>query len=1032
MVTRRFQSQPVIAPRTFVQILSICVVLICALPALAQETVSTPAAPTGPASGVSGTLYQYTAGGSTDSLGNAVQYSFNWGDNSHSGWTPNGVTSSFHSWSSPGTYTVTVQARSAVNTSVVSSVSPGLVVTITGENISTPSTPAGPQTAVIGTPGTYSTGGAASSLGNQVQYKLFWGDGTNSPWLPAGTTSVSRNWMWPGTFTVTAQARSAANTQILSQVSSGLTVTVLAGETISQPTAAAGPTAGIIGNSYTYSTGGATASSGNAVSYLFDWGDGATSGWLPAGAISASHTWASVGSYTITVLAADATALLIRSNPSAAVTVSITNGTTLTPSLLNMVVGDTHAIQATSAAGLPMLGLMWTSSDPTVVSLSTTDPPLLTAIAAGHVTITGGTATADVTVSAVPLPLGTVIWSNPGDGSGVQSIVPAVPSTSGVADVFAFQADGTVQAITSDGITAWTANVSQATRGQPAEWWPGAVLPDFQGGLVVLNYDDDFGGTSIMKLDGITGQPYPAYNPGPTAPILNTLVHVDGTIFALQENWTDANHDGWLPDTIVGIDPTTGAQKFSVPVDAPQGARSWSGDHLIIAGDGYAYLPYKYLDEGTGTGHIRLLRVSSSGTYDVIAVEDSFESCVECGWDSRIITNADQGVLLVWAQGGTGMAITTGTSVSLIAPPAPPNLQGIVAPMLQAQDGSFVGWYTAGDQNQCCQTNMVAFDASGTVRWTVPNETPQIALADGGVIAQPVNTDGTIGPSATIYDQNGNATGQLAGQLVRSWRGNMYQDGPVERINPGPEDAPPYAWDPARSLWATLRINRSAFRPWYFKLIWQNNCQDLRFQWPDCGFVLYPADPSVNAQLATSSSSQAAIIKSAAIEALKKAFDKWPVDVSEGTPNSGDNNASVVDGYYYDPATGTEACGVTTAGALRTSEVFYPLNMEYAQWALQIVLQTPQDVQHALSRADLMKAIGAGIGNTAAHEIGHEFFGAHGSGMHDSSTNTYNGVAGCDPRTAGGYFYGVGPIQWESITAQWWTQVLSGGGHPRQ
>ena len=59
-----------------------------------------------------------------------------------------------------------------------------------------------------------------------------------------------------------------------------------------------------------------------------------------------------------------------------------------------------------------------------------------------------------------PLPIGTVIWSNPGDGSGVQSIVPAVPSTSGVADVFAFQADGTVQAITSDGTVAWTADVS--------------------------------------------------------------------------------------------------------------------------------------------------------------------------------------------------------------------------------------------------------------------------------------------------------------------------------------------------------------------------------------------------------------------------------------------------------------------------------------------------------------------------------------------------------------------------------------------
>ncbi|HEX8817337.1 MAG TPA: hypothetical protein VF753_17720, partial [Terriglobales bacterium] len=59
-----------------------------------------------------------------------------------------------------------------------------------------------------------------------------------------------------------------------------------------------------------------------------------------------------------------------------------------------------------------------------------------------HVTITAGGASADVTVSPT-LALGTVLWSNPGDGSGVYKIVPAVPSSSGVADVFAFQNDGT-------------------------------------------------------------------------------------------------------------------------------------------------------------------------------------------------------------------------------------------------------------------------------------------------------------------------------------------------------------------------------------------------------------------------------------------------------------------------------------------------------------------------------------------------------------------------------------------------------------
>jgi uncharacterized protein YjdB len=116
-------------------------------------------------------------------------------------------------------------------------------------------------------------------------------------------------------------------------------------------------------------------------------------------------------------------------------TVPVTGGNTLVPALLNMVVGDTHAIKALSTAGQPVMGLTWASSNPTVVSLSTDDPPVLTAVAAGHATITAGSGSADVTVFAGGLPIGTVIWSNPSDGSGVMSIVPAVPSARTLASV---------------------------------------------------------------------------------------------------------------------------------------------------------------------------------------------------------------------------------------------------------------------------------------------------------------------------------------------------------------------------------------------------------------------------------------------------------------------------------------------------------------------------------------------------------------------------------------------------------------------
>ncbi len=64
---------------------------------------------------------------------------------------------------------------------------------------------------------------------------------------------------------------------------------------------------------------------------------------------------------------------------------------------------------------------------------------------------------------------------------------------------------------------------------------------------------------------------------------------------------------------------------------------------------------------------------------------------------------------------------------------------------------------------------MIAFDATGNVRWIVPNDQPQIATADGGVIGQ----------SGIIYDKNGNATGQMAlgGNVVPNWAGEIYTAG---------------------------------------------------------------------------------------------------------------------------------------------------------------------------------------------------------------------------------------------------------------
>ena len=704
---------------------------------------------------------------------------------------------------------------------------------------------------------------------------------------------------------------------------------------------------------------------------------------------------------------------------------------TMAPNLLNMVVGDTHAIQALDASSRPVTGLTWTSSDPTKVSVSTSEPIVLTALAVGHVTVTAGGASADVTVwdpgtgqPGTGLPPGTVLWSNPGNGSGVYKIVPAIPSPTGVADVFAIGNDGSIQAITADGITAWTATTGLDPQNL-------AAVPDFQGGVLV---GPKFGG-AFKKLDGITGQAYPSFcdeNCGVPA------VHPDGTIFMLTgADWRRAAF-------LTGFDSITGATKFTVPLPTASCNSDFNDCfsfpfNPFIAGDGYAYAAIKLADS-SGMRVVVARADTSGGSTQIVAkqwnVAYSFANNVLC----HFITNADQGIVLTWRAfwatdpndpfpilaGEDGMATITGTSVSTFSLPTfSSNDVDAMFPFLQTQDGGFVGTVSAGNA-----ASMVAFDANGNIRWSIPGWwQPEIATADGGVIATEYDGpygyssdvgrgwDGYANPIATVtFDPYGAETGQMASLPILSWRGNAYQQGSVERLSSAPLLM-------AQSLWAqsggSPSQNRTAARPWYFKLVWLNNCAA---QSPPCGFVLYPDNPEALPNLSIDATSQATTIKVAALTALKKAFDQYPVNASEGSDGTGDHRVKVIDGYDIN-----NPCGRTVPlPGIKTSDVFYLASMEQAQWALPILLTTSQDVQNALGRLDLMKAIGTGIGENAAHEVGHQFL-LGSSGMDDNSTNTYNSK-GCDGDRAP-WVYGKGPVNWEDVTQQALKNILGTGWH---
>ncbi len=274
---------------------------------ITSETVSTPTTPTGPSNGNTGTSYSYSTGDASSSLGHSIQYRFDWGDGSYSNWSSS--TSTSHSWSSTGTKNVKAQVRCASHTSVVSSWSSAKSVTISGETVSTPSTPTGPSSGNVGTSYSYSTGGASSSLGHSLQYCFDWGDGNSSSW--SSSTSVSHSWSSAGTYSVKAQARCATHTGVVSSWSSSMSVTI-SGETISTPSTPTGPGTGSTGTSYSYATGGASSSLGHNIEYRFDWGDGNISTW--SSSTTASHSWISTGTYSVRAQARCATHISVESS----------------------------------------------------------------------------------------------------------------------------------------------------------------------------------------------------------------------------------------------------------------------------------------------------------------------------------------------------------------------------------------------------------------------------------------------------------------------------------------------------------------------------------------------------------------------------------------------------------------------------------------------------------------------------------------------------------------------------------------------
>ena len=715
---------------------------------------------------------------------------------------------------------------------------------------------------------------------------------------------------------------------------------------------------------------------------------------------------------------------------------------TLSPNTITMVVGDTHSIEAINAQGQSVTGLTWTSTDTTVVTLSTDDPPILTAVAAGHVTITAGSASADVTVSASSLSPGTVQWTNPGDGSGVTSVVPAVPSPSGV-DLFAFENSGNVAAITTDGTTAWNANLNG-----------GFGIPSFDGGLVVV------AGNQLQELNGTTGQPYSAYTFAHSSPTRSSVaVSTDGTVYAV---------DG---DKLVAIDPATGSVKFSASMEDSSsndpsicegGGPGYvvgppTAYQLTIAGDGDAYLVYSYSNGsqdsqvigncnygfGHQDNHLRVLRVAPDGSSAKFDLGDWKEDSAtditngpgvnnDCcdGYLTTsqagsvptlevgsIITNADQGVVVSWqAQYSSYCAYTFGLFGYPDVAPQPSINAGCVAdntvnylstisgsgvntstlpfaalPVLQRDDGTFVGY--SGDNG-----DMAAFDLSGNVEWSASNYSPQMVTAGGGVIAQ--SADGT---TTATFDANGNATGQFPSLPSYSWKAayRIAADQTVESVaSPIPSLDSTYAAVEGGNLTgsSTSVIHHEIGLAWcgngYSETgLCTQSPYDINGTSVSFSYIANPGASNINTaqDFSAAHPDWVGTIQANAMKALKTAFANFPVIVetvsSHRTGLSGqepdqDHIVYVVGDWPNQGQTGENI-------NLGASFVYYWPIMESAQtaagyakgqgpdcgenWCDLTPIYPPQTQADTAAFQKLVSVLGTGIGNTAAHEIGHQF-----------------------------------------------------------
>ncbi|MDZ7721625.1 MAG: choice-of-anchor D domain-containing protein [candidate division KSB1 bacterium] len=266
-----------------------------------EEYVTVPNRPSGPSTAKVGQPLSFSTGGSSSNLENPVEYQYKWGDGNTSSW---GASSRNHSYNSSGSFQIQSRARSQVNTNVVSDWSSAKTVSISYCNLTIAVNPAGSGTVAKSPDKTnfeYNESVTLQAFGAQGYQFDHWG----------GDLSGAENF----------------ETVIMDQDKQVTAYFDETMETVSTPSTPTGPSTGEVGESLSFSTGGAASNLDHSVEYQFDWHNGTLSSW---GSSTRSHSFTSPGSKTVKARARSQHNTSVVSNWSNTITVQISQNDYIT------------------------------------------------------------------------------------------------------------------------------------------------------------------------------------------------------------------------------------------------------------------------------------------------------------------------------------------------------------------------------------------------------------------------------------------------------------------------------------------------------------------------------------------------------------------------------------------------------------------------------------------------------------------------------------------------------------------------------